>query len=248
MLVEKALLPAERETADPSRYFVSGELLVDRGQGRQFAVPGVPLLYLRVIPTTAGTQLRRADAVDLIRQGPVHLDPLYYRQSSVSFEPNEYGAIALAADYERGLILAAAQLFLNREIWGFNATLFDPNTSRKRGIPTLSVEQSLAVSLRKYLHFAESKLQLEPPFRIEAGAVGIKGYVIHMPSNFIESEWGPIQQHIVRWRGIISSTDPASVDAALLAIFDEFFDAGGARRPSTLYSFPGTTPGATPKG
>jgi len=242
MLLENAL-----PTDDPSRFFEKGEFLVDRGSNRRFTVPTVPLLYLRLLPTHSPSPLRRADAQDLIRSGPESLVPFYYRPTGSSFEPNEYGAIAFDANYNDGQILCGAQLFLTREIWAINATLFNPDAGRKQGIPTLSVEQTFAVCLPKYLRFAQSKLGLSPPFIVEAGAVGIKGLPIFMPTNYLEQEWGPIQQRNVRWSGELAATDAASVDAALLSIFEEFFDAGGVRRPPGLYSFPGSTPGALPQ-
>jgi len=238
MLIENSL------TSDASRYFPKTSLLVDRGPQRQLRVPGVPLLYMRLIPTTAVGPIRRADALDCARA----LEPFYYKPTITSFEPNEYGAIAFTADHNSGHILAAAQIFLNREIWAFNATLFDPDSRQKRGIPTGSVEQTLAVMLPKYLRVARDTLGIEGPVRIEAGAVGLKGYVLLMPpDNFGQREWGPLQQDHVRWSGILSTDDPGSRDEALLAIFDEFFDAAGLRRPEKLYHFPGETPGALPK-
>jgi len=241
MLVENAL-----PTRDPSRFFEKGEVLVNRGPNRRLSVPRVPILYLRVMPSGTPSALKRADAYDLIRSAPQNLVPLYYRPSGSSFEPNEFGAIAFDANYSEGQILCAAQLFLTREIWAFNATLFNPDAGRRQGIPTLSVEQTFATCLPKYLHFAEAKLGLKAPFAIEAGASDLKGLPIFMPRNFDE-EWGPVQQTYVKWSGELLATDPASVDAALLGIFEEFFDAAGARRPSGLYKFPGAAPGMLPQ-
>ncbi len=243
MLVETAL-PA----GDPSRYFGKGEKLVDRGPNRQLTVPAVPLMYLRIMPAGETAPLKRADALDLIRGGPLRLDPFYCRDTGSGFEPNEYGAISVSANYTDGQILSAAQLFLDRQIWAFNATLLNPDAGRQKGIPTLSVEQTFAICLPKYLMFARDKLGLEPPFTIEAGAAGLKGYPIFMPNNYIEREWGPIQQNNIRWSGVLAASDAASIDTALLAIFDEFFDAGGVRRPAGLYKFPGTPAGVIPQG
>ncbi len=242
MLIEKSL-PGD----DPSRFFEKREILVDRGADTQFTVPVVPLLYLRLMPASSPPPLKRADAYDLVRKGPESLVPFYYRPTGSSFEPNEYGAIAFDANYNDGQILCASQLFLTRHIWAFNATLFNPNTGRKQGIPTLSVEQTFAVCLPKYVEFAVTKLGLEPPFIIEAGAADVKGLPIFMPGNYLEQEWGPVQQNNVQWSGELHATDAASIDAVLLSVFDEFFDAGGVRRPPNLYSFPGSKPGELPR-
>lgn len=247
-----AFVPTPSIVGDPSRYFDPTKPLVSRGspfaRGRQqeFRVPRTPLLYLRISPLKALPPLKRADAVDLIRQEPLRLDPLYYRPTGASFEANEYGALVFDANYDQGTILLGAQLFLNREIWGFNATLLDPD--ERKGIPTLAVERTLAAKLPQYLEFARSKLGVAAPVRIEGGASGIRGYAIYMPSNYIEREWGPIQDDRISWSGTLVSFDPAEVDAALLNIFDAFFDAGGVRRPTGLYKFPGSVAGTMPQG
>lgn len=187
----------------------------------------------------------------MVRKGPNHLNPFYCERSGASFEPNTYGAIAFDADYDNGEIIAAAQLFLNREIWAFNTVLVRPDFVSKRsgrqGIPTLSVERSFAIMLREYLQVMHDKLGVPPPYRIEAGATGVKGRMIFMPSNYFESEWGPIQDNNVTWSGILTSIDAAAVDAALLKIFEAFFDAGACKRPDKLYGFPSDAPGANPR-
>ena len=146
--------------------------------------------------------------------------------------------------------MSAAQLYLNREIWGFNTISLSPELAKSRGrplgIPTLTVEQTYAVMLRQYLSFMNGKLGAPPPYRIEAGASGITGYFILMPNNFSDDAWGPILQD-VSWSGILTSLDATAVDATLLKIFDAFFDAAACKRPEGLYGFPGATPGAVPR-
>jgi hypothetical protein len=141
-------------------------------------------------------------------------------------------------------------LFLNREIWAFNTVSLSPELARSRnnrlGVPTLSVERTFALMLREYLAFMNDKLDIPPPYRIEGGASGVKDYVIFMPSNFFERQWGPIQQDHLAWSGTLGSLDAAEVDAALLGIFEVFFNAGATRRPRNLYGFPGEKPGGVP--
>lgn len=254
--VAAAFIEAVPRNGDPARYYEPGEVLADRGRSRngkpdKYTVAETPVLYLRVVPTKPTQALKRLEAVEMVRKGPNHLNPFYYERSGASFEPNTYGAIAFDADYDNGEIIAAAQLFLNREIWAFNTVLVRPDfvsrRSGRQGIPTLSVERSFAIMLREYLQVMDDKLGVPPPYRIEAGATGVKGRMIFMPNKYFESEWGPIQDNNVTWSGILTSIDAAAVDAALLKIFEAFFDAAACERPDNLYGFPGDAPGANPR-
>lgn len=243
--------PKSAVSGNPARYFGhNGPLVSRRGMGspgkeQQFKGPAGPLLYLRIIPTRTLPELKRADARDLIRQNNPRLEPFYYEPVSHSAESNEFGAIVFDAD-DSGGIVSAAQLFLNREIWAFDGHLLTPRNGKK-GIPTQAVEKTFAVTLPKYLAFAQEKLGLQPPFEIEVGAYPVKGHIIYMPSDYFDQEWGPIQQDHVCWQGQLTSTDTALIDKVLLEIFEAFFDAGGVHRPVGLYSFPGATPRALPR-
>ena len=79
--------------SDPARYFEPDEVLADRGRPRDgkpdtYTVAETPVLYLRVVPTKPTQLLKRAEAVDMVRDGPNHLNPFYYHHSGASFEPN----------------------------------------------------------------------------------------------------------------------------------------------------------------
>jgi hypothetical protein len=247
---------AAARVGDLGRYYARGQVLsVRRGaghgpEGQSFYAEETPVLYLRVVPTRSTTALKRLEAVSAIRQGPDHLNPFYINRGGSSFEANEFGAIAFDADYNAGTILSAAQLFLNREIWAFNTVSLSPElaTSRRRslGIPTATVEQTFGFFLPQYVRFIRDKLGVPPPYRIEGGATGVKGYVIFMPSNFFEQEWGPIQDNHVRWSGTLAGANAREIDAALLQIFEAFFDAGACARPEKLYGFPSEPPGKLP--
>ena len=145
--------------------------------------------------------MKRAEALEIVRQGPNHLNPFYYDRNSASFEANTYGAIAFDDIYDKGEIIAAAQFFLNGEIWAFNTITLSPDiaTSRRHGnllFYALSVEQTFAIMLREYLEVMNIKLSVPPPYRIEGGATGIKDYSIVMPANYIHGrEWGPFHQN-----------------------------------------------------
>lgn len=241
---------------DPARYFEAGEVLANRGGRRNgnpnvFTVAGTPILYLRIVPARPTQSLRRAEALHLVRQGPDHLNPFYYHRSGSSFEANAYGAIAFDAVYDKGEIIAAAQLFLNREIWAFNTVTLSPDiaTSKHGSLVfyTLSVEQTFALMLREYLKIMNDKLGVPPPYRIEGGGSGLKDYFILMPTNYYDREWGPFHENHVAWSGILPTLDPGAIDHVLLNIFETFFDAAGKTRPKDLHKFPGDQPGTVPR-
>lgn len=252
-----AFLATTSRPNDPARYFAPSQTLATRAGGVEggpdlFTAEETPVLYLRIMPTRHVETLKRVEAYNLIRQGPLHLNPFYYDRSGSSFESNEFGAIAFDAAYDKKKIISAAQLFLNREIWAFNTISLSPELARSRnkrlGIPTLSVERTFALMIREYLAFMNDKLGIAPPYRIEGGASDVKDYVIFMPSSFFDQQWGPLHQNHVTWSGTVDSLDAVKVDAALLGIFEAFFDAGACTRPKNLYGFPGDKPGSIPRG
>ena len=234
------ITPTATRPNDPSRFFAPGQVLALSETGlnserQKFTSSETPILYLRLIPTKPTQPLKRAEAHNLIREGPLLLNPFYHPGRGSNFEPNEFGAIAFDASYETGEIIAAAQLLLNREIWAFNTISLSPGRAKSRerplGIPTKSVEDTFRLLLPAYLRFMKEKLAVPPPYRIEGGASGIKGYVIFMPSNYVEERWGPIHQDHASWSGTLASLDATDVEAVLLNIFEAMFDAGGHARP-----------------
>lgn len=238
---------------DPARYFEAGEVLANpggrrNGKPKAYTAAETPILYLRIVPTKPTQPLKRAEALDLVRP---NLNPFYYDRSGSSFEANAYGAIAFDAIYDKGQIIAATQLFFNREIWAFNTITLSPDiaTSRQGTLVfyTLSVEQTFAIMLREYLKVMNNKLGVPLPYRVEGGASGLKDYAILMPTNYYEREWGPFHQGHVAWSGILATLDAGAIDAVLLNIFEAFFDAAGKVRPKNLHKFPGDEPGAVPR-
>jgi hypothetical protein len=236
--------------SDPSRYYDSCEVLVSRDGWKGF-VAETPTVYLRITPTKKTAHLKRAEAYHLIRDGSNYLEPFYRTPRGTGFEPNRFGAIAFVANDARGEILCAAQLFLNREIWGFNTISLSPELAKSRGkplgIPSLTVEETFAAFLPAYSRFMNDKLGVAPPYRIEGGAFGVKDYLILMPPGYPDDEWGPIYEDHVHWSGILPTCDARDMDAVLLKIFEAFFDAAACPRPAGLHSFPGDKPGSLPR-
>ncbi|MGH1352151.1 MAG: hypothetical protein ACRBBN_15280 [Methyloligellaceae bacterium] len=235
---------------DPGRYFLPQKPLVIRtsrfeNEPTQYLVSDEALYYLRIIPDRHTRELSRSEAIELIKKGPVHLNPFDYDRSGSSFDSNEFGAISFEADYEKNLITSAAQLFLSREIWAFGNNYLSGKSSRneKIGIPSLVFEKNFTLMLPQYLKFMTEKCEIEPPFIIEAGITGIKDNYIFLPRR---TEWGPILQDNIKWTDTIKSIDPEEVDKVLLGIFRAVYDAAAKERPEDLYGFPGQTPGTIP--
>ena len=235
---------------DPSRFLNPGKSIVPaQARGKELFVPDTPLFYVRVTPRATLPQLARADAMDLVRQGPHQLQPLYPRQTGGAYEYNEFGVLAFDASWEDGLVICGVQLFLNREVWAFDSVMLSPHKGRAAGIPWLAAEKAFAQKIPGYLRFAVEKLSLAMPFDLSVGAAGIKGYPLHYRSN--DYGWNDVAHILddnVEWAGTVSSLDPATVDGLLLKTFETFFDAAGVRRPQGLYQFPGQPPGSLPRG
>jgi hypothetical protein len=242
----EAFQPVPHRSGDPSRYFESGEILVQRrlsriGQDSQsLTVPEGPTLYLRVTPTKLVQPLKRAEAFTLIQSSSPPLESFdpYSRGSSI--ERNQHGAVRFEAHSDAGQVTHAVQLFLTRELWGFNTQLI---LADEGSFPTLWVEQTFISRLGAYAHYMSEALHVPPPYHIEAGASHVQGIGLAIERQFGRL-WGPIQQEHVTWTGKLASLDAKAIDEVLLQIFEAFFDAGAETCPKRLYGFPDQeTPG-----
>jgi hypothetical protein len=242
---------ATPQSTDPSRYFEPSEPLFTREgfRGDQTAhfAPEAPTLYLRVRPTRSMLPISRATLIEKAQSQRSLLPSLYPRAGGDGIDGNAFGVVSSAVAGESGEILCAAQVMLNREIWAFNSTLLRPFHDERLLVRTLTVEQAFAYCLPRYLRFLNEVLDVQPPFEVEAGAHGIKGYKLGMPNDYgFFERWKPVQLDHVVWSGRLSDREPASVDNVLLQIFEQFFDACFEKRPDNLYKFPGAVPGSMP--
>jgi hypothetical protein len=252
--------PAKSIGGDPSRYFKPGQVLVNRrpsrisrnGETQPFIVPDTSLIYLRIMPARPFPLLKRAEAIEAIKEHHQIMRPFYRSPGGgSSFEANEFGALAFEANFDEGKILCGAQLFVSREIWAFDTVVLSPDwnpAGAPPGLPSLAIEEIFAARLPNYLKFMNDELAVPPPYSIEGGAANVNGHFILMPNNYFNRHWGPIHQDNAIWSGTLSSLDLAAIDQVLLNIFEAIFDAASTTRPKGLYKFPGETPGAMPKG
>lgn len=243
-------VPTPSIHSDKSRFAsMDQELVPPRNRnGTKFFIPATPVLYLRVLPTTQIPALKRADAIRLVRQGSMQLEPFYCRPSGASCEANQFGALVFDGNWQTGEVLCGVQLFLSRELWAFDAVMCSPNDLKKKGIPWLSAEEAYADRLPKYLRFATEQLAVPFPLRVKAGVVGVRGYTLHFRSNaYGWDDPALMLDDEVEWSGTVASMDATEIDRVLLAIFEQFFDCTGQARPTGLYGFPGAEPGTKPR-
>jgi hypothetical protein len=228
----------------PAAYFERGEPLVPAGadmrfrKGLQFTADR--LLYLRLIPEVAMADLRERDAVDAVSHGLV--GPLE-SGGGYSSGRNRFGGIVFNGNYEEGALKSTTQVFLNRELWGIDATILAHQVVMRNKtilsvIPPALVEQMFLESLREYSTFARDRLGVTPPVRVVAGATNVRDFYIPMDAGYIERFWGPVHRQHIEYAGTLNSWEDNEVDRVLLELFEMFFDACGRARPPGLNGFP----------
>ncbi len=161
------------------------------------------------------------------------------RDAAEGFNPgrNRHGGIVYAGHPDDGLIRSSTQLFRSREIWGLDWWTL---RNRRKGddapyIPSGAYEEVFASGLNRYLEFANKYLGLSFPLTVEAGGVGMKGYYMGMG----QLEYlGPIHDDEIFVRRKLTEFSAEEVNAFLLAIFEQFFDACAAKRPDHFNGFP----------
>lgn len=224
---------------DPSRFVPAGSALAIRSRATPdeimfLTAPG-PQLYLRLIPKTSQSPLKRADLKLLARGygGKAALEPFYHSPTSVLYEANAEGLLTFDHD-GGGQIAHGVELFLSRELWAFDSTVLSFHDGQKQGVPTKSAEGVFTRCLPIYLRFMKETLQVDPPYTIEAGACGVAGYRLYYTSH-----QNPIlHDDCVSVRRLLRTTDDGAVDGFLLELFEAFFDAAAVKRPQGLYGFP----------
>jgi hypothetical protein len=220
-------------------YFKYGETLAERQYDKnvlKVAYHSGPILYLRIIPRSVVVPLKRHEVKNIVFG--IKINPLLnYVGGGASWELNKYGGITFSyADVAEGKkVFTTSQVFLNREIWGLDAThLYD-----RKIVSPLAFEKLFDDALRHYLDVAGKLLNLNPPIIVEAGAVEVSNFTLIRPSYFpSQREWGKIYDKEIKSRHTLSSIEKQAVDKILLAIFEDFFDAFGAKRPENFRNFP----------
>jgi hypothetical protein len=237
-----SVTPNFRETPsnqNPAVYFKHAEVLARVGVAKvdeiEFRYESEHGFYLRVIPTTSRSQ--PLSLSELQGRVPLGLQPLWVKRDGL-FGRNGYGAISYLPEGVSPKLRASTQAFRNGEIWGFNSwLLWQRDDDGKIVIPSLSFERTYFESLRCYVAFAQV-LGFEPPFQVEAGAIGLQDCFIAMPPNFHEQRWGPMDEPSLHYRRILNDVGELALSQYLLNFFNQFYDLTGFNRPPNLFGFP----------
>jgi len=126
-----------------------------------------------------------------------------------------------------GALRAASQAFHNGEIWGIGRKLLVDN-EYGRLIPMVLLERVFDQALTGYVEFLAG-LNVRPPFRIDFGAVGTKGYSLAVDSN-VDNPY-KIYDDEFSDSFVLQDITSAGIDAAVLRISQRFFRASGYDRP-----------------
>lgn len=229
-------------THNLAAYWDEEELLinVDRARGYEDGVhlgylQDQPLSFLRVWPDE---QLPDLTGVELRDYQNTAIQPLLGRTGGHSTERNRYGTIAYGGA-NAGYLIAATQVFKNREIWGTDAHVLRDREEFEHGfVPTAVFEQGMVQSLDIYLDYAFNRLGYGDRAHVQAGMVNVRDYRLAMPNNFIDGMWGPLYEDVTH-QGVVVRGDPSTYTAFLLGLFEQMFDVAGATRPDNLHNFPG---------
>ena len=238
-------------TQSKATYFRGNETLAQVGEPDvdqvDFAYDSGTLCYLRMIPTI---RLPRPLPLAMLVQAASRV-PLLSRQLGTGLHShNPYGAIgyeptAPPLPRGRGTLNASTQLFQNGELWSIGASPIvrergeRPAQLRLPFVAAIVLEQTYYDRLRALINFASENLELEPPWQVECGLVGIQGLHIAVPPEEIR---GPIRKSEVVFRRVLKTSEGAAIDSLLLGFFNEFHDAAGYARPDSLGGFPPSRP------
>ncbi|MGH1404141.1 MAG: toll/interleukin-1 receptor domain-containing protein [Alphaproteobacteria bacterium] len=191
--------------------------------------------YLRLIPSQK--QEKPLPVTSLFEA--VGSGKLFPFQSGAHFfySRNKYGSIAfdIRNDGENTL-KNSAQAFRNGEIWAINVTHII-NHEGKVVVRTKLLEDIYIKSLPNYINFARS-MGVEPPYTVEAGAIGLNQAYLGIPKDYDDGLRGPIHENELIFRRVIEEASEAEIQQFLLDFFEELFDLSGYRRPENFNNFP----------
>ena len=79
---------------------------------------------------------------------------------------------------------------------------------------------------------------IEPPYTIEAGAVGLNQAYLGVPKDYDDGLRGPIHENELMYRGVLEGDSEEEIQRFLLDFFEALFELSGYRRPENFNNFP----------
>jgi nucleoside phosphorylase len=237
-------------TLNEGAFYVQGEVLARVGvpdvDEVQFWFEEAPDGFIRVIPRIAKPKpIPNATLLAAARNAPL----LKHRQYGGFADINKYGAFAYdpGGPHRGGPAPLAwgTQLFPNGELWLASNTV----VVRERGgrpewvpipfIPALVLEQTFYQMAHGAVAFAVGQLGLTFPADIDFGVLRTEGVQLAVKDDDIR---GPIRLNKIISSHELKTGTAAEVDRALVAFFDQIYDATGYARAVGQFHFPPEPP------
>jgi hypothetical protein len=225
--------PAIPSTTSKAVWFDPGETLAEFDAQSQYSFDDDKGVFLKILPRAAPAKPYALSALaGFVRQSQVGV--LHRNQTGMPTH-NRRGAIVIEpVGGNGGPLHAATQVFPNGQMWSFARMLVD--NAYGKLIPVKLVEHAIGRALTLNVAFMHERLGIAPPYDIEFGAVGIRGYKLAIDTN-VDNPYDIYDDELVD-TFVLSDVKPTSIDAALLRIFEAFFRAAGYERPPNLFGFP----------
>jgi hypothetical protein len=205
------------------------------GDRVEYSYPDGRGFYLRVMPRSQPARpLTRSELLQHMQREGL---PALWRNPGGFYDANSYGAIVVEpVSPARGLLRASTQLFPNGEIWGVAPWLL-VNNEHGKFVPCRAFEETFRARLQTYVQFLQNALDIPPPYSVEAGAVGLKGFRIASRSS-PEDALGPIHDDTFQEQLVINDATQTALDRVALSIFEALFRTSAYPRPPGLFGFP----------
>ncbi len=231
---DEPAFPSVAATTSPAVWFEPGEVLAEFDRQTQYEFDDDKGVYLKVSPRKSLSQpFTTSQLYNLMQQSR---PGVLHKQQTGFVRDNSYGAVFMEpVSGSGGRLRAATQVFRNGEIWGFGPDLLVDNQIG-RVIPVQLLEMAMREALIRNIDFMKSRLEIAPPYRIEFGATGIKGYSLAINTD-IDNPY-EIRDDVFSNSFVITDTTPAGTSGALLRIYEAFFRLTGYPRPPNLFGFP----------
>jgi hypothetical protein len=213
-------------------FFADGEALgFHRIEKQSLVMPFRAVAYLRVIPRTP-----RIVPLQLFKDNIGRFGAFGLPNGAFILE-NAYGVAMLSPAGATWNVDSLSQYFQTGEIWGINADILRQGT-RPDGpwFYSLPIENLFISALDLYLQFMAGVSQFSPPFRVEAGVVGIKRWKLaHNGMALGSAGHGTMYEDEVVHGAILNKVDKPTQLEFLMVFFEKFNRNTGYARPKGLY-------------